>query len=795
MESPEATPRAPGLRSMGSSSDVLSMSSKSGRALPFANPPPAYVSESEAEKLILAELERQVKISEGAVGLVNGFLDQILHDILAKSHSTALWAVRPAVPVVLKQRLGRSAVQAADEELQDYIPEHEMEEVLSTPAVLDPKADFDTDLAWKLTRMRCMVYAKLGDMEEEDEEEYLEDLELRDHFSRVHGSVRASATISPPTAIFLTTVLEFLAEQALCIAAQHATKRHVAASKDTSNQTMHDGPILLEEIDMSGVGKEGPLIRLWRSWKGSVRSAGSISSRPTTPNVMSPVSPESPNYDWKFPAAPPISTIQEEQSPSLKPRPSPLPADVPLPINDNDIAEIETLELARGVDDDSKDGDRPALDARRPSSMLVMPGKFPDASTPVVNDDSQRPEFARQRSHSLPNSGLNPPILDSIPKVNGRLQDHGATNSLEDLQTKVDYVTQSKSGTAQPPAQQSVPSSRSNTVSSTVATIAGAISVEASRRRAQSSSGRNDPVVSVSYAPHGLGISAEQDDDERAGPMGNPEGGSDPEDLALSSGDERGGRDPRDSGFGVAGAEVILPIQGHAAEEEGRTERDTMIVSTPGQDSFPNGSAPARYEEYDPYSTQDSAGPAFPSSARGVNHVAVPATSMFTDRTTSLERRPGRSPTDVRFPQHLPSSQLPPATEDRVPRFATSSNLAQSAHSRTTSASRPSTAGSPTTRRQHIRLRSDEDNRVEELEKAKKSLDVLIDSDETLHYTLTPRPARDVSHPSRTILSVTDFCLGRQAQREESDTGIGRFLPYYCAARRGICEAKVFSLC
>ncbi|KIW43496.1 uncharacterized protein PV06_04594 [Exophiala oligosperma] len=750
LESPEVTPKAPGLRSMGSSSDVLSMSSKSGRTLPYANPPPAYVSESEAEKLILAELERQVKISEGAVGLVNGFLDQILYDILAKSHSTALSAVRPAVPVVLKQRLGRSAVQAADEELQDYIPANEMEEVLSTPAVLDPKADFDTDLAWKLTRMRCMVYAKLGDMEEEDEEEYLEELDLRNHFSRVNESVRASATISPPTAIFLTTVLEFLAEQALCIAAQHATKRHVAASKDTSNQTMHDGPILLEEIDMSGVGKEGPLIRLWRSWKGSVRSAGSISSRPTTPNIMSPVSPETPNYEWKFPAAPPISTIQEEQSPSLKPRASPLPADIPLPISESDIAEIETLGLDRGIDDDARYGDRPTLDARRPSSMLAMPGKFPDAATPVVNDDSQRPEVTRQRSHSLPSSGPNPPVLHSKAEVNDILQDRGATNSLEDLQTKVDYVPQPKRGTAQPAAQHSMPNSHSSTVSSTVATIAGAISVEASRRRAQSSSEQIRPVTSNADAHHGLGISAEQDDDERAGPMGNPEGGSDPEDLALSSGDERGGRDPRDSGFGVAGAEVMLPIQGHVAAGQGRSDRDTMIVSTPGQENFPNGSAAARYEEYDPYSTQDLAGPAMPPSAGGMNNVAVPATSMFADRTTSLEHRTGRSPTDVRFPQHLPNSQRPLATDhaqDHVPRFATSSNLAQSTHSRATSAGRPSTAGSPTARRQHIRLRSDEDNRVEELEKAKKSLDVLIDSDETLHYTLTPRPARDGGKP------------------------------------------------
>ncbi|KAK5265699.1 hypothetical protein LTR99_008837 [Exophiala xenobiotica] len=762
-ESLDSTPK--GLRTMGSYTDILSMSSKSGRpALPYATPPPAYVSESEAEKLVYAEMERQVIISEGAIGLVNGFLDQVLYDILSRSHSTTLPAVRSAVPVVLKQRLGRSAVQAADEELQDYIPEDEMDEVLSAPATLDPKADFDNDLAWKLTRLRCMVYAKLGDMEEEDEEDYLEDFHLRDHIARVHESTRASAAITPAAAIFLSTVLEFLAEQALCIAAQHATKRH-AASKDTNDAT-HHGLVLLEEIDMSGIGKEGPLIRLWRSWKGSMRSGGSGSSRPTTPSIMSPVSPDSPNYEWKFPAVPPFSTIQEEQSPLIKPRSSLSPADVPLPTNDNDVDELEVHGLARSADEEASSAARPTFDARRPSSMLIMPGKFPDPSTATTSDEIQRPTYGRKRSHSLPTSGPSLVAPRSRTEVGGRLSDQGASSSLEDLQEKVGGTTKPEARTTQQLDEQAMSSSRSGAESSTVAAIAGALSVEASRalRRDPSLSNQTSPVASAGAAQRGQGISSEEDDDQRASFAADHEGGSDPEDLALSLPDERDGpqnqTNPRDSGFGVAGAEDDLPIQGqqdHDIQEQTATypdqvrhERDTMIVSTPGQDHFPQPPAANIYDDYDPYSTQNSARPhvRMNTSSRRQNEPVVAAVSAYNNRTTSLEHQE-RSPTAVRFPQHLPNSQHLPVTDhnqDRVPRYATSSTLGQSAHSRTTSAGRPSTAGDATARRQHIRLRSD-DEKVEELEKAKKSLDVLIDSDETLHYTLTPKTAREGVKP------------------------------------------------
>lgn len=820
------TSNAKSLRSMGSYTDVHSMSAKSTRAtLPPANPLPAYISETEAEGLIYAELDQPVKISEGALHLVNGFLDQILYDILSRSHSTALSSIRSAVPVVLKQRLGRSAVKAGDEELQDYIEEDEMEEVLSTPAVLDPTADFDVDLAWRLTRLRCMVYAKLGDMEEEDEEDYLEDDDLRDHIGHVKERVKAAAVIAPAAAIFLTTVLEFLGEQAVCIAAQHATKRHANLTDPTreapsnGTQDRDQKQISLEEIDMSGVGKEGPLIRLWRSWKGNVRAGGSMSSRPTTPSIMSPSSPDSSGYDWKFPIAPPISTIHEERSPSIQPKDSLIPADVPIPLTERDVEEIEVPGLARSFEDENEEsvGERPALEKRRPSSMLVMPGKFPDSMTPAADQNTERPSWNRKRSHSVPASS--PPPSGAGASLDGIEQRSttGDVISPEVVQTRPDEPADIEEQVSSASKPQSESGGRSNTINTAVATIAGALSVEASRgsrkdRSTQDQYALNSPATPVEVGhsnqtaqpPIGLAIHSLGDGEIPPIATGEPEVADDPEDLALSSSDEGDGQEnvqsnPRDSGFGVAGPEDQLlaldqtehplghdpPAAYHvpSSNRPGQAQRgvDGANAITPEEAyaaSYARAEAATELNNLDlvplPQGPARSNIPVAASTSRPPNGATAAATSAWSTaaqgRTSSLENRAtGRLPTEVRFPQHLPVSQrgnekTPDHHQERPPRYATSSSAAghggsgsatsgQVAHPQNIGAGkedRPTPDGSATARRQHIRLRPDTEDKPwimtqpDELDRAKKSLDVLIDSDETLHYTLTPKSAREV---------------------------------------------------
>ncbi|EXJ73378.1 uncharacterized protein A1O5_03138 [Cladophialophora psammophila CBS 110553] len=765
------------LRSMGSGTDVLSMSAKSTRAtLPHVTAPPSYVSGPEAEKLVHAEIECLVKISHGAIYLLNGFLDQILYDILSKSQSTALGAVRAAVPLVLRQRLGRAAIKAADEELQDYLEEDELENIQTHPAVLDPRAEFDVELAWKLTRLRCMVYAKLGDMEEEDEEDFLEGDDVRDHLNQAKEAYRSSARISPPSAIFLTTVLEFLAEQALCIAAQHAKKRAMYL-KDPAREAIpiqhHPDPdgMLLEEIDMSGIGKEGPLIRLWRSWKGSVRSGGSMSSRPTTPNIMSPISPESPMQEWKFPSAPVIPPIQEEGSRSVT------PANVPLPMTERDVDEIEVPGLAPTFEEIETKEQRPIPGDRRPTSMLIMPGQFPSSAS--TEDVSERPSASRRRSRSVPTSpktfsgsqqGTQPGPSAPLT-IHGSKGQTGATEKVEN-----DDVRQHE--------EQDRPSLRSTAIGATVATIAGALNVEAAKafRRGRLSYDLTSAVSPESAGEQRLLNSTIDELDRMNIPMQAPTTDldeaqaelGDPEDLALSFSDEGRGEagndhtNPRDSGFSVAG-----PVnEVHEHDQEAAPDGDPSISNhhdyeEAQAESVTAARASSRYSNLGYatiFQTPDaSIGHSDPNATRFNDPVANSPTTqpnmtsawpaVIPNRGSSLDRqRSEHLQTEMRLPQQLPSSYHSSEHEEAAeqpqelpPRYATSASATQNGRARSGSAKdgRPSTSGSTTVRRQHIRLRSDNEEvrPREDLDRAKKSLDLLIDSDETLHYTLTPASA------------------------------------------------------
>ena len=68
---------------------------------------------------------------------------------------------------------------------------------------------WDLELVWKRTRLRVMVYMRLGEMEDEDEQRYVKEEQL------FHGSERrfsqSSGLVSWAAAIFLTSVLEYVA--------------------------------------------------------------------------------------------------------------------------------------------------------------------------------------------------------------------------------------------------------------------------------------------------------------------------------------------------------------------------------------------------------------------------------------------------------------------------------------------------------------------------------------------------------------------------------------------------------
>jgi hypothetical protein len=144
---------------------------------PLVMPQPQYVAAGPAAQIVAAVLELDasggVQITPASLNLINGFLDHILFNILLAARSTKLIAIRPAVSEVLKPRLAKEVVSAADEELREYMGGGVDEELSDFHGGQEPSGHFELERSWKLTRLRCMVYTRLGDMEEEDEEEHL----------------------------------------------------------------------------------------------------------------------------------------------------------------------------------------------------------------------------------------------------------------------------------------------------------------------------------------------------------------------------------------------------------------------------------------------------------------------------------------------------------------------------------------------------------------------------------------------------------------------------------------------
>lgn len=286
-------------------------------------------------------------ISPAALQLVNSFLDQLLLNFLQVAKSTSLSALRPAVSDVLKPKLAKETISNADEELREYLGGSEEEEYTEPQS---PHArDWDVELAWKRARLRCMVYSSLGDLEEEDEDKYMtqENLEVGEH-------ERSSDIISPAVAIFLTSVLEYMGELTLSVAGQAASQR----LRSRIEKELKDGArspaaiaerIVVEDIDMERVALDRTLGRLWRGWKKRMRAPPGeyASSRSLS------VSHAGSLYDRKSSISErgtDSAEVQEDTKDAVEQDIHPM--NIPLPMGDNDIAEIEVPGLAHYSDDE-----------------------------------------------------------------------------------------------------------------------------------------------------------------------------------------------------------------------------------------------------------------------------------------------------------------------------------------------------------------------------------------------------------------------------------------------------------
>lgn len=338
----------------------------------------------------------EVDFSEKALALVNGFLDQLLYSFLGNAKSTTLTALRPAVRDVLKSRLAAEAISSADEELAELLGGGEDEDDMNQKqTVAERSRAWDTELVWRRTRLRVMVYTRLGEMEDDDEERYLRDDELLHQGDRRFS--HSTGLVSWAAAIFLTSILEYIAEQVLQVSAQAAIsrsqrqKQQRVSMPESGVVTPGDG-LTVEEYDVEKVALNSMLGRLWRTWRKSLRGNGASSTAPTTVSNGSnhnfsrrfsrdifgaAVSPRRSSFGL-IPESVPASMATQDRAataeeggeivpPEIPEEDYPehvLAANIPLPLSSEkqDVDEIEVPGLARDPDELETDMNRSTMD-------------------------------------------------------------------------------------------------------------------------------------------------------------------------------------------------------------------------------------------------------------------------------------------------------------------------------------------------------------------------------------------------------------------------------------------------
>ncbi len=402
---------------------------------PSVRPDPAYIAASAASQIVNSDREDRgddtfdigdtddtAVVSPGSLILINAFLDHLLFSFLASSRSTSIASLRPAILEVLKPRLGKEAIDGADEELEGYLAGGDAEELLAFHSGQEFRGEYNLNLIWRRTRLRCMVYTRLGDMEEEDEEVYLEQEEDDDTNDGRRRLTRDLGSISPAAAIFLTSIIEFIGEQALFVASEAAYNR-----SQTRQFRPEESRHLVEEVDVEKIAFNTTLGRLWRAWKKRVRTSALLSPRPMSrelhrrANSMSAMSAsmsssrngsisEANESSYFVHAArrPSVGEVLKEDQ-DLAEGPPNDAGDLP---NEPDFDEAESTEPNEVTDAHANEETK--TDRDRPRSMIVYSTPRPESpmrtptqtsilgSTQSPGAAGVRPLQKRQRSSSLP---------------------------------------------------------------------------------------------------------------------------------------------------------------------------------------------------------------------------------------------------------------------------------------------------------------------------------------------------------------------------------------------------------
>jgi len=254
---------------------------------------PVYLSKSAAAELVAnKQAERYVHTDESynttditvtdrALSLINAFLDHLLLQILATGKAPTIVALRPAVDQILKGRLARQAFVNADEELRDLLEEGGEEEEL---AAIDEQTHnkgivpWDVENTWKCTRLRIMVYSRFGEMNEEDEERLIrEQFSADDPIEKRY--LHSSALVTWTAAIFLTAVVEFVAEQCVALALEATQER--LSHQSATNGHEQTSFVAVQDTDVERIARSTTMGRLWRTWKQGLRRASRSPTRAT----------------------------------------------------------------------------------------------------------------------------------------------------------------------------------------------------------------------------------------------------------------------------------------------------------------------------------------------------------------------------------------------------------------------------------------------------------------------------------------------------------------------------------
>ena len=425
-------------------------------AVPAVNPEPAYIAASAASQIVTSEYHSQhpeweeengsplfnevALVSPAPLSLINAFLDRLLFNFLASARSTSLTSLRPAVVEVLRPRLAKEAIAGADEELQEFLGGGDDEELLNFGNGQESSDDWDVEMVWKRTRLRCMVYTRLGDMEEEDEENYIEQEHLEDPNSS-HRLSRDLRTVSPAVAIFLTSILEFIGEHALMIAGEAAYRRCELRARSETRRSELPQRLIVEETDMEKVALNPVLGRLWRSWRKVLRSPRTSISRILSRETVGHralhgfSTSRSTSRQSSFGTTDGLHLVHGiDRKPSLAEILSRSdPASIPLPLTDYDVAEIEVPGYSPNATVRSGEATGSALGCRSMSmlgsSQWAHRTQSPDLSTCAAPTTTSKPDESANTSHvTLKRSGRSrslptPTKISFVEAIGERISD------------------------------------------------------------------------------------------------------------------------------------------------------------------------------------------------------------------------------------------------------------------------------------------------------------------------------------------------------------------------------------